>query len=146
MAAGETVRILLKYRAKPGGEFPRPVITASLRFPAATPIPLAGPRGIADSAAGRGSIAPLVALPQAPFAVTRIERQPDGGISLTFNAEPGRTYRVQYSDDASDWKTCADPILAGTSSEKWVDHGPPRTGSSPASSRSRFYRILRIDP
>lgn len=132
MAAGKSVRIILKYKSKSGGKFPRPDITATLRFPTTKPI---SPSGVA-----------IVPLPQLPFAVTRIERQLDGGVSLTFNADPGRTYRVQYSDDAVEWKTCPDEIHAETTSVSWLDSGPPGTDSSPASRPSRFYRILRIDP
>ena len=65
---------------------------------------------------------------------------------LEFPAEPGRNYRVQYSADAIQWKSCPDIITTTGTKIQWIDRGPPSTDCAPATVPSRFYRIERLAP
>jgi hypothetical protein len=65
----------------------------------------------------------------------------NGAIMIGFHATPGHTYAVQYSSDMISWLT-ADPfIVAPANYVQWIDAGPPKTQSFPA---SRYYRAFEL--
>ena len=64
-----------------------------------------------------------------------------GAASVTFPTSTGRTYRVFFSGDLLSWQP-ASAVVAGTGATMvWTDDGTA-TGSLPAASGKRFYRIL----
>ncbi|HWI57282.1 MAG TPA: hypothetical protein VNZ22_08645, partial [Bacillota bacterium] len=74
----------------------------------------------------------VVVLPKPTLqAVSR----PDGGFTLTWDALPGATYRVQYKTDLADadWMDLGTAVIASASTASLND--------TPSSSQ-RFYRIL----
>jgi uncharacterized repeat protein (TIGR01451 family) len=80
------------------------------------------------------------------FAITGPVLLPSGGLLIEFQSIPGHTYSVLYSDDMSFTNTLvAQPsIVAQADRVQWIDDGPPKTISVPASVSSRFYRVLLI--
>ncbi len=124
MAAGASVALVLEYYASPRGEIPLPLITAGVAGPAANVV----------LAAGGGPA----------FSVNRCVPQADGSVVIEFTAEPGRSYRVQYSKDAVHWKSCPVSIKAGGTKVQWIDRGPPWTDAAPSSTPSRFYRVQSL--
>ncbi len=126
LQAGESITLILEYYASPRGQFPPPVFATSVTVP-----------DTSTHQAANGAAA---------FAVNRLVKQADGSVVIEFTAEPGSSYRVQYSADAALWKSCPVPIKAGGTKVQWIDRGPPWTESSPASQPRRFYRVERFDP
>ena len=126
LAAGEAVTLVLEYYTSPRGAIPPPTFAASVI------VPDFQTAKAVNAAAG--------------FAVNRLVRQDDGSVVIEFTSEPGISYRVQYSEDATHWNSCPVPIQAGGTKVQWIDRGPPWTDSSPASRPCRFYRVERLDP
>ena len=84
------------------------------------------------------------AVAEEPFAIRGFRIQPGQAPVIEFHTERGRSYRVQYSDDAKNWKTCPQ-ILSGIDGiRSWSDTGPPRTECPPAEAPARFYRLERL--
>jgi alkaline phosphatase D len=80
--------------------------------------------------------------PQLPDRYVWQVAGPDGGgqVTVTFPTRPGRSYRVEYTDDLDGWLP-ASAALPGDGSEKqWTDDGS-NTGSLPGATPQRFYRI-----
>lgn len=127
MAAGASMTMTLEYYASPRGPIPPPRITAGVAGPEASLVLLA-------SAAAANPV----------FAVNRILKQADGSVVIEFNAEPGRSYQIEYSDDAIRWKSCPVAIKAGGTKVQWIDRGPPWTDAAPSSKPCRFYRVLGL--
>jgi hypothetical protein len=68
----------------------------------------------------------------------------NGYIMIEFSSLNGRVYYVQYSSDIRTWKT-AQPAIAGNGGWiQWVDSGPPKTESTPASVPARYYRVILL--
>ena len=66
----------------------------------------------------------------------------NGEILIGFYATPGRTYAVQYGSDMMSITNTANPfIIAPANYVQWVDTGPPKTQSFPA---SRYYRAFEL--
>ncbi len=67
-----------------------------------------------------------------------------GNILIEFPATPGRTYTILYSDNASLTNALpAQPsIVAQADRVQWLDDGPPKTLSTPATNAMRFYRVI----
>ncbi|MFC1467692.1 IPT/TIG domain-containing protein [Verrucomicrobiota bacterium] len=62
---------------------------------------------------------------------------------IDFNAAPGRTYFVLYTDSLfNEWIKVLPGIFAESDHIRWVDTGPPDTVSHPDEVRKRFYRII----
>lgn len=126
MKAGESVALVIEYFATPRGTVPTPVIGVGVALPDARTF------------ARLAETAPA-------FAVNRLVKQTDGSVVIEFNADPGKQYRIQYSKDTANWKTCPVSIRAGGTKVQWIDRGPPWTDSPPSSAPSRFYRVLRLE-
>jgi hypothetical protein len=69
-------------------------------------------------------------------------RQPDGSFKLQFNTDLNRRYLVQYIDDLGAWKTATSVIVGTGGLVQWIDDGPPKTDSHPATRPSRMYRVI----
>lgn len=89
-----------------------------------------------------------VTLPQEPavsagsgFAIDRSVRLDDGAFLIEFTTQPGRSYRIEYSEDAANWKASPVGIRAAGTKLQWIDRGPPRTETAPPAAGSRFYRV-----
>ena len=68
-----------------------------------------------------------------------------GRFVVDFSSIAGKTYYIQYSSSPAGPYDTSFPGVAGTGGRlQWVDTGPPRTTSLPASAGSRFYRILQV--
>jgi hypothetical protein len=74
----------------------------------------------------------------APPPVIRTFARPAGQATLTFEAEPGRTYRVLYTDDlgSSTWTQLDRDFVAAT---------PDASITDVMTAAQRFYRVLRVD-
>jgi hypothetical protein len=78
--------------------------------------------------------------------ISRGRMLPNRTFLLEFDSLSNRTYYVQYGDDLMTWKTAAPSIRARGGRVQWIDNGPPRTDSSPATQPKRFYRLLLVSP
>jgi len=69
-------------------------------------------------------------------------KMPSGAMLVEFATTPGRDYTVVYSDNVSfsNARVAPPAVPAGASRKQWIDYGPPKTVSSPASG-SRFYKV-----
>ncbi len=79
------------------------------------------------------------------LAIERLVPMADGAMLLEFAAVAGASYKVEYSDDGSVWKTSPAAVQAAGNRCQWIDRGPPRTDSQPAQAGKRFYRV-RLSP
>lgn len=79
------------------------------------------------------------------FSVTRTVLLTNGNLLIEFPSVPGASYSILYSSDASFTNSLlAQPnIVAPADRVQWIDDGPPKTISRPASANSRFYRVIR---
>jgi len=65
--------------------------------------------------------------------------------SLTWAAQSGATYQVEYSPDLVTWfASPTGEVLASGSSATWTDNGPPATTSLPFGESARFYRVFQF--
>ena len=69
-----------------------------------------------------------------------------GQILIEFSAVEGRRYRVLYSDAAAftNFWAAQPTVVAPGDRVQWIDSGPPKTISAPASVASRFYKVLEV--
>jgi hypothetical protein len=73
----------------------------------------------------------------AEVRVLSITHDADVGVTLTWTAQSGRSYRIDYKDDLSDsaWTSLPGTIVAGSETASAID-------TSIASATQRFYRIV----
>jgi len=65
--------------------------------------------------------------------------------TLTWAAQAGRAYQVEYSSDLKSW--LASPtgeLIAEGPAATWTDAGPPATATIPSVAPQRFYRVFRF--
>jgi len=77
--------------------------------------------------------------PTEPFTISKVERTAADEVKLTYPADAGCTYRVQFSTDLKEWQDLpSSPVVASETNPAAIhtDPAPPATGS-------RFYRIVR---
>ncbi len=81
----------------------------------------------------------VVVLKTVPLKISDIILESDGHLRLTWTAQPGRTYRVQYKNSLMDteWNNSGGEVRAVDSSASATDE--------PVGISQRFYRILQID-
>ncbi len=85
----------------------------------------------------------FVSLPFVPLTAQAFLDQ--NAVSLTWNAQAGRTYQVEYSPDLSTWFASPNgEVTASGSSASWTDSGPPNTAAVPFSMPQRFYRVMQF--
>jgi hypothetical protein len=82
----------------------------------------------------------------AGFAIRGPFPLPDGGKLIEWNAEFGRRYAVQYSDDMTTWHPVEPAVTAPANRVQWVDDGPPKTASHPGTVPQRYYRVVELPP
>ncbi len=89
----------------------------------------------------------LAAPPGAPIPppAPRIVMLNPNRFLIEFPSTPGATYTVLYRDGSiSSNELAAQPaIVAPADRVQWLDYGPPKTVSLPASVSSRFYRVIQ---
>jgi uncharacterized repeat protein (TIGR01451 family) len=80
-----------------------------------------------------------------PLVITLVTNLAKGDILIEFASVPGQRYTVLYSADPSFTNGLAaqPPIVAPADRVQWIDDGPPKTVSRPASVGSRFYRVIQ---
>ena len=80
-----------------------------------------------------------------PFISPTIAAAPDqSSVSLSWSAQAGRTYQVEYSPDLVTWfASPTGEVLANGSVAIWTDAGPPATLAAPFSVDHRFYRVFQ---
>jgi uncharacterized repeat protein (TIGR01451 family) len=76
------------------------------------------------------------------FQITRIVILTNGNWLVEFQSILGRSYTIQYSGDGVNFTNAQPSIIAPADRVQWIDDGPPKTISPPASAPSRFYRVL----
>ena len=69
----------------------------------------------------------------------------DGSVLVEFSAVAGQLYAVQYSSDMMTWRTAVPALTAPANQVQWIDAGPPKTDSPPASQPQRFYRVVHLN-
>ncbi len=77
--------------------------------------------------------------------ISRLIMLPSGRVLLEFPAEANRTYTVLYCADATfsnQTLVALPPTVAPADRVQWIDYGPPKTISHPATTPSRFYRVI----
>jgi hypothetical protein len=81
-----------------------------------------------------------------PFASPTLQAQPDqNDFSLTWPAQAGGTYQVEYSPDLITWfASPTGEVLATNSTASWTDNGPPATTAPPFSVTTRYYRVFQF--
>ena len=88
----------------------------------------------------------VAVIPATPFVISGIARAADGSMTIGFQTESGKNYRIQYSEDCYRWNDCPEIIPGNGAKVDWIDRGPPSTETPPASATRRFYRVLRLNP
>ncbi len=81
----------------------------------------------------------------APVRISRLLVLPSGRVLIEFPAETNRSYTVLYSADPSftNQPRAAQPsVTAPADRVQWIDYGPPKTLSAPASTPNRFYQVI----
>ena len=81
-----------------------------------------------------------------PFVAATLQPVPDqNAFSLTWDAQAGRTYQVEYSPHLSIWfASPSGQLIAGGPTASWTDSGPPATVTMPFTVRQRFYRVFQF--
>jgi hypothetical protein len=79
------------------------------------------------------------------FTITRAVLLSSGNVLVEFPSVQGASYSIIYSPDAafSNALFAQPAITAPADRVQWIDDGPPKTASSPASATSRFYRVIK---
>lgn len=81
-----------------------------------------------------------------PFMALTVQALPaQNTLTLTWVAQAGRTYQVEYSLDLVTW--FASPtggVIATGPTASWTDSGPPGTTTPPFSDTERFYRVFQF--
>ena len=77
--------------------------------------------------------------PTEPFTISKVERTGNNEVKLTYPADAGCTYRIQFSTDLQSWQELpSSPITASETNPVAV-----YTDATPAASNSVYYRIIR---
>lgn len=85
-------------------------------------------------------VGPLCGIPLIASSQTR--RLADGSFQIEIQSDLNRTYQIQYSSDAANWKTAFPSIIGTGDVIQWIDNGLPKTDSPPAEHPTRFYRVV----
>lgn len=80
-----------------------------------------------------------------PLLVTLVTNLANGDILIEFPSVPGQRYTVLYSADPgfANERAALPSIVAPADRVQWIDDGPPKTVSRPASVGARFYRVIQ---
>jgi hypothetical protein len=67
-----------------------------------------------------------------------------GAVTLTWPAQAGRTYQVEYSPDLTNWfQPATGGITASGASASWTDDASSGTPAAPFTVGDRFYRVFQ---
>jgi hypothetical protein len=125
LAPGEEVTLHLEYYSATSTWDPRPDLVVRLLYPEGNPNNPAG------DPAGDPAGATLSSLR-------------DKAKVFEFDATIGRSYRIQYSSDLTEWADAEDIVVAGANRVQWLDQGPPKTSCHPAKCPVRYYRVTEL--
>ena len=80
-----------------------------------------------------------------PFPAPRLVILSPDRFLVEFPSIAGRTYTVLYRDESilGNERAVLPPIVAAGDRVQWIDDGPPKTISRPASVGARFYRVIQ---
>jgi hypothetical protein len=67
---------------------------------------------------------------------------PKKRLLLEFASEPESLYRIQYSEDGTNWQESLVRPRVGGTKVQWIDRGSPKTPSPPGP-EGRFYRVIK---
>jgi hypothetical protein len=85
----------------------------------------------------------FVTLPFMAIAAQALPSQ--NAVTLTWGAQAGRTYQVEYSPDLVTWfASPTGEVIANSSTATWTDSGPPATLTAPFGATQRFYRVFQF--
>ena len=81
-----------------------------------------------------------------PFVALKGQPLPDqNSFKLVWDAQPGRTYQVEYSPDLVTWFSSPTGKVSSTvATASWTDSGPPATAAPPFTVAHRFYRVFQF--
>jgi hypothetical protein len=79
------------------------------------------------------------------LSIERCTPLPDGSFMIEWPSAAGARYAVEYSGDLTDWVQAGEPVTAAANRTQWVDNGPPKTVSPPASAAVRYYRVVILE-
>jgi hypothetical protein len=81
-----------------------------------------------------------------PFVPARLQTLPGlNSLSLTWEAQAGATYQVEYSPDLVTWfASPTGEVVATGATATWTDSGSPATTALPFSVPQRFYRVFQF--
>jgi hypothetical protein len=98
---------------------------------------------VVSTTISNGNLVIGTSLPPPVAPPLTIQRLPAGTMRLSFPAETGRSYTIQWDNDLTPPWTTINPPLSGSTGATllWTDDGS-QTGTSPASAHKRFYRVL----
>lgn len=72
----------------------------------------------------------------------------NGNFLIEFSTQAGRLYYIQYTDELAGpepvWRTARPPVSGNGTRLQWIDAGPPKTHSRPATVPQRFYRVVLV--
>ena len=68
----------------------------------------------------------------------------NGDFLIEFTSSAGTTYAVEYSHDMTTWHRVVPAVTANANRTQWIDSGPPKTASHPATAPMRYYRIVEL--
>ena len=77
-------------------------------------------------------------------AAERVQVLADGDFLIEFASTPGTAYAIEYSHDMTIWHRVSPVITANANRTQWIDSGPPKTVSPPATVARRYYRIATL--
>ncbi len=110
--------------------------------PIESKIPTA-PTFLPTTATPLAAINPVGTVVNDPADQFLIRRIPSGQATVEWNTILGRTYWVEYSDDAGmSWETVLAPVAGTGLKVVWLDNGPPKTDADSASRPARSYRVI----
>ena len=96
------------------------------------------------SAVGLTFTSPTVPTSTSPVLTAR--GNVPSGFLIEFQAIPGRSYTILYTDitdmSFTNARAAQPVVVAPADRVQWIDSGPPKTISSPADASSRIYRVL----
>jgi hypothetical protein len=81
-----------------------------------------------------------------PFVNLQFQaNEAQNAFALTWPAQAGRTYQVEYSPDLQSWfSSPTGEITASGTNATWLDNGLPGTPANPFSDGGRFYRVFQF--
>src|SRR5581483_9848934 len=123
VAPGSFIDFVIEYYVTSPGVVPNPVLTAEV-----VPLPAGG------GVSAEGTMVPI----------NRVLLRPDGSFLVEFASLTNRVYYVQYSTDTVNWQTAVPAIAGNGTWIQWIDSGPPKTATHPASEPARYYRVILL--